>query len=169
MLKPRIVLPSLGLCALILNGCLVTQAQFFAHFDLPSTLTIDSSTDPFAPVPIDLNTIHDYSKHKDHLKGLSEVAVVGKFTNTRGPAGSVQVWITPDLTPYATIQQVKANGTLLWSGSIGAATAEHDVDWDESARLIDPAGKAILIREAKGDGVFMLYVFGTAGDYRIDM
>src|SRR5437773_12026954 len=128
MLKPRIVLPSLGLCALILNGCFVTQAQLFAHFDLPSPFTIDSSTDPFELVPIDLNTLGDYSKHKDNLKGLSEVAVVGKFTSLRGPAGTVEVWITPDLTAYATISHVMADGTLLWPGSIGAAPAEHDVD-----------------------------------------
>ena len=166
MFKLRMLLPSLGLCALTVSGCFITQAQVFTHFDLPNPFTIDSSTDPFERVPVDLNTLSDYRNHKDNLKGLSDAAVVGTFTNTAGPAGTVELWITADATSYTTIGEVKANGTLLWSGGIGAAgtaAAVHAVNWDESARLFNSAGKALLIREAKGDGVFTIYTFGTQG------
>ena len=33
--------------------------------------------------------------------------------------------------------------------------------WDESAALIDPAGRKILIQEALGDGKFTIYTTGT--------
>ena len=49
MSKLRILLPSLGLAVLILNGCIVTQAQVFANFALPSPFTINSASDPFEP------------------------------------------------------------------------------------------------------------------------
>jgi len=167
MLKPRILLPAVGVCALVASGCFMTQAQVFTHFDLPSPFTIDSGSTLLERIPVDLNTIPDYRKHKDNLNGLSDAAVVGKFTNIAGGAGSVEIWITPDATSYTTIAQVKANGTLMWSGSIGATGSVHTFDWDESARLFNSAGKAILIHEAKGDGVFTIYAFGTQGVYTI--
>jgi len=135
MLKPRILLPSLGLCALIVNGCLITQAQVFASFVLPSPFTINSTGSPYQRVLVDLNSVSDYKDHKDNLKGLSDVAVVGKFTNLAGPAGNVEVWITPDNTSYSSISEVKAHGTLMWSSGIGPTGSVTDMTWDESAKI----------------------------------
>jgi len=168
MAKLRILLPSLGLAALILNGCIITQAQVFANFPLPSPFTINSVSDPFEMVFVDLNTVSEYNDHKDQLKGLSDVAIVGKFTNVSGPAGAVEVWITPDASSFLTVDQVKAGATLLWGpGTIGAAPASRTIGWDESAGLFNAAGKKILIDEALGDGTLTLYMFGTAANYQI--
>ena len=168
MSKLRILLPSLGLAALILNGCIITQAQVFANFPLPTPFTIDSTTDPFERVSVDLNTISEYNDHKDKLKGLSDVAIVGTFTNEAGPAGAVEVWITADPTNYLTIGQVTSSATKLWGpGTIGAAPDSRTIGWDESAALFNAAGKKILIDEALGDGTLTLYMFGTAANYQI--
>ena len=165
--KFRILLASVGLSALVLTGCFITQAQVVAHYSLPNPFTINSATDPFERVSVDLNTIEEYADHKDKLETITDLAIVGTFTNESGPAGTVECWITPDATNYATIGQVQANGTKLWAGSIGAAPSTRTIGWDESAEMFNPAGKTLLLNEAKGDGVFTLYTFGTAGLYVI--
>ena len=166
-MKLRLLVGSVGLSALVLTGCFITQAQVFANFALPNPFTIDSTTDPFERVAVDLNTISAYNDHKDNIQTLSDVAIVGKFTNEAGPAGTVEAWITPGITNYATVNEVKANGTKLWAGSIGAAPSTKVIGWDESAEMFNPAGKTMLIDEAKGDGQFTIYTFGTSGLYRI--
>jgi hypothetical protein len=165
--KSRVLLATLGLSALALTGCFITQAQVFANFALPNPFTIDSTTDPFERINVDLNTISDYVEHKDKLETLSDIAIVGTFTNQSGPAGSVEAWITADATNYTTVGQIKANGVKLWAGSIGAAPSSRTIGWDESAEMFNPAGKTMLLEEAKGDGVFTIYTFGTAGNYLI--
>ena len=164
----RIFLPVLALAALVVSGCFVATGQVLVEFGLTSPFTIDSSSDPFARIFVDLNTIPDYAKHKDSLKGLTDFALVGKFTNLSGPAGALEVWVTPGSTNYTSVAEVQANATRLWGpGTIDAAPAVHVVDWDESSKLFTSAGKAILIHEAQGDGDFTIYVFGTAGTYHV--
>jgi len=164
----RVILPVLGLAALMATGCFITSGQIFAEFALTNPFTINSSTDPFERVLVDLNTVGEYADHKDKLNGLADFAVVGKFTNVAGPAGAVEVWITADNTNLGSVGAVQASATKLWGpGAIGPTGDVRVVDWDASAALFNSAGKQILINEALGDGVFTLYTFGTAGTYDI--
>jgi hypothetical protein len=167
----RWLLASLAVAAVGASGCIITSAQILAAFDLPNPFTINSTTDPFERVLVDLNTIEDYADNKDKLKGLTDFAVLGTFVNESGPAGGVEVWVTADNTNYTSVGEVTTNGTKLWGpGQIGASgTAEGTVtlSWDDSAALFTSAGKTIVINEANGDGAFTLYTFGTAGLYQI--
>jgi hypothetical protein len=159
----RVILPGLALAALTVSGCFITSAQIFAHYALPNPFTI-SGANGFERVPVDLNTVSDYKDNKDKLKDITDVAIVGKFTNTAGPGGTVEVWITPDNTNLADPTAIVAGATKLWGpGTIGAATSTANIGWDESAKLFNAAGKAILLAEAKGDGQFTLYTIGTPG------
>jgi hypothetical protein len=154
--------------ALVAGGCFITSAQVFVHYSLPNPFTIDSATDPFERVDVDLNEISDYADNKDKLKGLADGAIVGLFTNVAGPAGGVEVYITPGATSYTSNSEITAGAVKLWGpGTIGATGATHNVDWSESAKLFNAAGKAILINEVKGDGKFTLYTVGTTGTYHI--
>ena len=76
--------------AVLAAGCVLTSAQILVHFDLPNPVTIGSATG-FYVGPVDLNTISDYAKHKDKLKGLTDLAVLGTFTNRNPgtPSGTV--------------------------------------------------------------------------------
>ena len=168
MNRLRVALLGLGLGALTLTGCFITQAQIFAHFAFPNPFTINSATDPFERIVVDLNTIDDYEEHKDKLNSLSDFAVVGTFVNEDGPAGAVEVWVTRDVTSYSSVAEVTANAVKLWGpGAIAASPSTRTIGWDESAALFNAAGKAVLVEEAKGDGVLTLYTFGTAGVYEI--
>src|SRR5262249_53186628 len=120
---------------------------------------------------VDLNTIGDYNDNKDKLKGITDLAILGTFTNVSGPAGGVSVYITPDLDDPGPVEipgPPPGNATLLWGpGNIGASPSSVKVDWNESAALFNPDGKKLLIDEIKGDGTFTIYTTGTVGTYDI--
>jgi len=159
-----------------LPGCIITSAQILTHFKLPNPFTINSSVpgDQSERVPVDLSVDPgaDYTDNKDKLKGLSDLAILGTFTNVSGPAGAVEVYIVPTLDqPPGGAPAIPPGAILLWGpGAIGAAGAPdgvRTVGWDESAALFSQAGKDLLISEVLGDGQFTLYTIGTAGVYEI--
>src|SRR6185436_11862218 len=107
---------------------------------------------------VDLNTIDEYDEHKDKLKGLSDLAVVGEFTNESGPGGTVEVYITAGDTNLGSGTAVRAGATKLWGpGTIGGAGSSVVIGWDQSAALFTAEGRKMLIDEALGDGVFTIY------------
>jgi len=134
MKSMRWILPGLALAALLGNGCILVSGQIFAKFQLPNPFLI-SSANAFQREFVDLTTVKEYSDNADKLKGLSDIAVVGKFKNLSGPAVS-----------------------------IGAATAEHDIGWNESAKLFNAVGKNVLIDQVLHGGKFTLYFLGNASN-----
>jgi hypothetical protein len=173
MKTSRLMMAGVLLGALLSNGCILTSAQILAHFDLPNPFIIDA-TDNMERISVDLNSIGDYSDHKDKLKNLTDLAILGKFTNTLGPAGTVSVYIDAGATNHANAAAVIASATKLWGpasiGASGSSTESVTMTWDDSAALFDPAGKQMLLDEAKGDGQFTLYTVGTPrGTYVVEV
>jgi hypothetical protein len=163
MSRLRIALLSLALGALTMPGCIITQANVLAEYDLPNPFTIGPApAQPLLREAVDLNTISEYTDHKDELEGLSDLAVVGRFRTVIGTGGSLELWITADDTNFTTYGQVTAGATKLWGpASIGAAGTPAGtvvIGWDESAKLFDKAGKDLLVKEVKGDGKFTAYI-----------
>ena len=167
----RLVVPSLALAALTGTGCWITSAQIFAHFALTNPFTIDNAAAvPFEREYVDLSVeSQDYKDNKDKLKTLSDLAVVGTFTNNvPSPAGGVEFYITPGNTNLGSVPAITSGATKLWGpGTIGAAPATRTIGWDDSAALFTAAGKQILIDAATHDGTFTIYAIGTAGTYNI--
>ncbi|NOT34481.1 MAG: hypothetical protein HOP12_09960 [Candidatus Eisenbacteria bacterium] len=169
----RGLLAGLVLATIAVNGCILTSAQILVNFEL-GNVDINNVTAAVGRVVVDLNSISDYSDNKDKLKNISDFAVLGKFVNNAGPAGSVEVWVTPEVTNFTTVNAIQSGGGVrLWGpGSIGAAGTPGGtvtLGWDESAALFSQAGKNIVLGEAKGDGAFTLYAAGTAGVYDISV
>lgn len=163
----RWILPAVALAALLGNGCIITSTQVLTHFSLTNPIHIVPPATPMFTQLVDLNTLSDYSKNKDKLKGLSDIAVVGTFSNLVGPAGGVEIWITPGVGTATTIPTAKLGSTLLWGpASIAAAPSTRAVNWNDSAKLFNAPGKQILIDAMKGAGVFTVYIFpsGAAGN-----
>jgi hypothetical protein len=114
-------------------------------------------------VTVDLNTVGDYSKHKDKLKGLADIAILGEFVNNGGSAIDVEVWMVDNAGPLLTdATVVRADGVRVWGPFQLDAGATTNITWDQSAVLIG-AGKAHLLAQIKGDGIFTLYAIGPAG------
>ena len=163
---------------LTLCGCLLTTGQISIDFDL-GTVNV-SDPDNLVAEQVDLNTIEDYVDHKADIAGVSDLAVLGEVTNNFGAAAAkaggksvqggplelnAEVWITPTTTNYTTDAQVKANATKLWGPFLVAPGATRSIDPDDSAKLFSAVGKAVLLNEVKGDGVFTVYVIGQSGAY----
>ena len=145
----------LTVAALASAGCMLTSGQFVATYDLPDPLTVTAGTTLYG-VDVDLNTVSEYNDHKDELKRVEDLALVGEFTNNNATAASVEVWIVPDASLNLTPQQLQANGTRLWGPLAVAGNSTEKVDWDRSSELF--VGRQALIDEVKGDGHFALYV-----------
>jgi len=159
----RWIVPAL-LLGFAAPGCVLVSGQFLIDFDLDNFNT--STSTAVTSQEVDLTTESVYEDHKDDLKGLSDVAVLGKITNTGSTAIGIEVWMTAASTPvYTTPTEVTTNATKLW-GPFNVNPGEtKQVGWDESAGLFNNTGKALLLGEIKGDGKFMVYAIADAGTY----
>ena len=150
----------LGALPLVLGtGCLLTSGQVLISFPLAdiSVPTVGAAIRR----DIDLNSIADYQDHKDSLKDLVDLALLGQVHNTGG-ATSVEFWMTPGSTSIATAAGVRSDPTaiLVWGPFLLAAGAIQQIGWDASAGLF--VGRQALLKEAKGDGVFTLYALASS-------
>ena len=163
---------ALLLAALGASGCWLQSRQLTVALSLPTPLRLDASQ-TIEGARIDLATQRGYNDHKGSIEGIADCAILGQFSNPNAPdpsAGPVEVvvYMTPDYTDYTLAGEVTAdpNKVLVWGPLALAVGQSRRVGWDESAALVRPAGKAALLREAKGDGRFSLYAVGSSGGYR---
>jgi hypothetical protein len=156
----RIMLPVLALAAIASAGCMLISGQFVVSFDLPTPFNAQG-TATLSSVNVDLNTISEYSDHKDELKRIDDLALVGDFRNNSLSASTVYCWIVPSGAANLSQAQLQTQGVLLW-GPLPLGVGEtKKVDWNASAALFK--GRQTLIDEIKGDGVFRLYLSNTSG------
>jgi hypothetical protein len=154
----RRTVPLLALAALAAAGCMLTSGQFVATYNLPDPLNVSSAL-TLTGVDVDLNSISEYNDHKNELKRVEDLSLVGDFTNNSATAAQIEVWLVPSAALNLTPQQLPQNGTRLWGPlAVAGNTTEH-VDWDRSAALF--VGRQALIDEVKGDGHFSLYVVAS--------
>ncbi len=160
----RIAWISLAL-GLVATGCILTSGQIQISFDLPDVRV--STSAGIAGHTVNLSDEKEYRDNKDKVKALSDLAILGKFVNNTSSPVDVQVWITTDSTSFndAATMEGSATAKLLWGPFTVGPNATRVVDWNESAKLFTTAGKAALLSEAKGDGLFTLYAVGKAGTY----
>lgn len=157
----RVILPSLALAALTATGCFLISGQFLVTFEL-GNVNVTSSTGVDGAI-VDLNDIGDYADHKDKLKGLADVAILGEFANTGASAVDIEVWMVDDAGPLlTTATAVRAAGVKVWGPFQVASGATSKITWDQSAALFG-TGKAPLLAQIKGDGIFTLYALGPDG------
>ena len=152
--------------ALAVSGCFLVSGQILIDFDLGS---FNVTTSTVTREDVDLTTEEDYNDHKEDLKGLADVAVLGTINNTGGTAIGVEVWMTASPTAYTTVNEVTTNGTKLWGPFNLAPNTSKKIGWDESAALFDATGKALLLDDIKKDGQFTVYALSTAGTYEFDV
>lgn len=164
----RWIVPALAI-ALAAPGCVLVSGQFLIDFDLDDFTTTTEST--VTQADVDLTTEEDYNDHKEELKGLSDVAVLGTLENTGDAPINVEVWMTATTpsTPYTTAVEVRSNATKLWGPFQVAAHTPKTVDWDTSAGLFSTTGKALLINEIKGDGKFTVYAIAAEDTYTFEV
>ena len=167
----RLWLPGVMLAGLISAGCFLISGQFIVTFDFAKQgfdpLIVASPT-TLAGVPVDLNLISEYKDHKNELKDVVDLALLGKLTNLTGTATDVEVWMVA--TPGAiltTDAAVRAAGVRVWGPLTLPANGTVNINWNKSATLF--GGRKALVGEIKGDGRFDLYAIGSgAYSFRVD-
>ncbi len=155
----RTAVPILVLSALAAAGCFLISGQFVVTYQLPDPLNVVNGA-TLVGVDVDLNTIGDYADHKDDLKRVEDLALIGDFKNNTGSTANIEVWIVSSGTLLGlTLAQVQANGVQLWGPLSVGAGATRNIDWNGSSGLFK--GRQTLIDEIKGDGHFALYVIAN--------
>jgi hypothetical protein len=162
MRTPRLAALTLSLGTLATTGCLLLSGQFVVTYALPDPwhVLLDTPDTPLTAVDVDLNTSSEYGDHKDDLKRVDDVALIGDFHNNAGSRVNIEVWLVPSAATGLSDTQVKQQGVLLWGPLAVAANGQEHVDWNRSAGLFK--GRQALIAEVKGDGHFALYVRSNA-------
>src|SRR6266508_274303 len=100
----RTFLPGLGLAALIATGCVLVSGQFLVQIDL-GDVTVDSVL-PVQGFYVDLSTNSTYEDHKDDIKSLEDLALVGSVRNTGASSVTLSVYLldgNPGPQPAGTI------------------------------------------------------------------
>ena len=146
-----------GLAALTSAGCMLTSGQFVATYDLPDPITVSQNF--AANFDVDLNTVSDYKDHKNDIKRVEDVSLVGEFTNNGTSTTQIEVWLVADTSLPVGPQP---SGVPLWGPLTVAANTSEKVDWNTSSALFE--GRQALIDEVKGDGHFRLYVAATGAN-----
>jgi hypothetical protein len=163
----RLWLPVMALAGLISAGCFLVTGQFTVTYVFNDPINIVSPT-ALAGQYIDLNTVSEYEDHKDKLKDVADIAVLGQFTNLTASAAAVEVWmVAAPGAALTTDTAVRAAGQKIWGPLNVPANGTVNVGWDQSAGLF--TGRQALIDQVKGDGQFTLYaVANGAYSFRIN-
>ncbi len=163
----RLWLPVMALAGLISAGCFLVSGQFTVTFNFADPVNVVSPA-AVAGQYVDLNTISEYKDHKDNLKAVVDLAVLGKFTNQTSSSSAVEIWMVPSPGAGLTTDgAVRAAGQKIWGPLNVAGNSSVNVTWDQSAALF--TGRQALITEVKGDGVFALYALANgAYSFRIN-
>ncbi len=151
----RTTVPVLALAALAAAGCFLISGQFVVHYAFPTPLSLVAGG-TLTGVDVDLNTVSEYNDHKEKLKRIEDLALVGDFRNNTGAAASIEAWIVPGAALNLSLAQVQAQGVRLWGPLSAGANSTVSVNWDQSSTLF--VGRQTLIDEIKGDGRFSVYV-----------
>ena len=161
MRSTRWILMSL-VAALPLAGCLLTSGQFIVSIELTPN-PVDVTSPGVFPLPVDLTTEDVYNDHKEDLKEVADVALLGEVTNTSASPASIDFYMTRNETTHTTASQVLADPTVVkvWGTlSLGPSEVQR-INWDASAGLF--TGRQAVLEEVLGDGKFTLYGIGTSG------
>jgi len=168
-MKTRFVtIAALLVVGLLIGGCPLISGQFQIPLTLPDPIDADSGT-AIAGAQIDLNNESVYSDHKDNLKALADIALLGKVSNLGTGTVDVVVYMTPALTNYTTTTALNNDATKkqVWGPFSVTAGTPVQIKWDQSAKLFSAAGKQAILDEVKGDGQFTLYAVSSAGSYHL--
>jgi hypothetical protein len=160
----RWTIPTLALAALLAGGCLLVSGQFLVSYDLQTPLPITQTA--IQHMDVNLNGVSAYKDHKSDLKDLADVAILGEFSNHGSTPMDVELWMTPALSEWETADQVVTDPSAVkvWGPLHLGVDETKKIGWDQSSALFKP-GRAALVGQIKGDGIFTLYALGKTGSY----
>jgi hypothetical protein len=152
------------LCAVALvtaAGCLLDSQAITVPYTLQPDSLASATNQPPTAVPVDLNTVSQYSQRKGSIRGLADLAILGRFRNNALTVTRVEWWVARDGAVYTTPAQVRTNCVMLWGGPEMLPRSSMSIDWNKSAGLTHTEGVDAVFQELQGDGKFTLYAIGA--------
>jgi len=163
MNKKRIALTALLIASLII-GCGIATGTFTFGYELNGT--IESSNASLEFEYVDLTTIDDYNDHKDNLKSVDNIAVVGSIINDGVAAVSGEIWLVDNDTTYTDPDTVKHYGTRIFVSPVIPAGDTLDIDWSDGLSYIENFS---AVQTAVELGQFVLYGLGDSDAFEVTM
>lgn len=166
--RMRTIVPSLLLAALIGTGCVLVSGQFVIQVDLgDASINVVNASSLLAGYYVDLPSNSTWKDHKDDIKQLEDLALVGQFHNTGASSVSISLYLLDGNPGAQSAGTVISTGIKVWGPLTVAAGATDKVDWTRSAELF--TGKDALLQRIKGGGQFTLYAVSSATSFSFDV
>jgi len=162
-MKKILILGIIILFSLSLLSCdsWMTTTQTFTY-EIDDIASTDQDVEMYS---LDLTTNEDYAEHRDQIRSVDQVSIVGRITNNLETEASAQIWAdTSDA--YTTVEGVTNNATLIFATPMplpgGSITS---IDWSDGLEYMENTDylNDLIINE----GQFALY--GLAADTPFDI
>ena len=140
------------LLAVVMADCIATGTLVFV-FDLEGS---HSSPGDFEAIDVDLSTNKDYNDHKDKIKSIDAVAVVGQISNNTSSDVAAEIYISDEV--YTDPQAVRDNATIVFISPTIPANDTIFVDWSDGLSHIENFDE---LKAQIEDGSFKLYVISS--------
>jgi hypothetical protein len=149
------------LAVTIVVACGIATGSFTFGYELGGE--IHSTNANLEWKSIDLTTIEDYNDHKDKLKSVDNVAIVGIVRNLGNTAVSGEVWLAYDST-YADYgnnspDTVRTYATRIFVSPVISPGDSLIIDWEDGLSYIENFAE---VQTAVELGQFVLYGLGDS-------
>ena len=163
--RARIALAGAALAALT-TGCILISGQFLVQVEL-GDVSVNSAL-PVAGMYVDLPSDGTYRDHKDDIKSLEDLVLVGSVHNPGSVGLSVIVYLIDGNPGPLSSNTITQQGTRVWGPLAVGAGATEVIDWNRSSALFG-SGKDVLLDHVKGDGQFSLYAVSDGSPFQFDL
>lgn len=145
-------------------GCGIATGSFTFVYEIDDLIESTQADLDFEYV--DLNTIEDYSDHRDNLHSLDNVAILGTILNHGPGEASGEAWLAYD-SSYADPATVRANGTRIFVSPGIPIGITLNIDWEDGLSYIENFSE---IQTAVLDsGYFVIYGLGDNPEFHVEM
>lgn len=148
------------LAAVLSNGCILTSRQVVVVAEPRGEVELFSGSTALSIFTFDLATLPAWNDHRGRIVRVTDVALMGDFSNPTGPIGpGAPLDVTVAVSPAPIAFPGLPSGALpmVWGPLHLEVDATHRVSWNEGAARI--VGNAQALRgEMAGDGQFDLLV-----------
>lgn len=147
------------LLSLLIVGCIGTGTITIKH----ELAEFVSSNSGMEIVEVDLTTNNDYNDHKDKIKSIDQVTVIGWLVNELPAANQAQIWIA-DVGTYSTPDLVRENATRVFVSPVISGNDSLFVNWADGLDLIE---NLPTLKKAAENGHFWIYGIAEDTPFRV--
>jgi len=128
--------------------------------------TLGNTDESFDKYVLDLATDEDYQEHRDQIRSVDQISIVGFIVNNRETVGNAELWVDTD-TMHSSVEEVEAGATMVFTlpEPFAGGGLTTWVNWEEGLAYMENTDylKDLIMNE----GTFAIYAM--ADDPPFDM